>query len=108
MTEAEWLCDRPPPNVRLALSEREDRPSPPRATVRRVLRPHSALGCRAAKPGAAGSQWADDDDPIALTSADFYLSEAVLEAMRFIPSGESERATLASVIRDIFGDPFRP
>lgn len=50
----------------------------------------------------------DDDDPVALTDAEYYLSSALLEAMRLIPGGEGEQATLTSVIRDIFGNPFRP
>jgi hypothetical protein len=59
-------------------------------------------------PEWPGAGWADDDDQIALTDAEFHLSGAVLEAMRIMPDGEPERLTLASVIRDIFGDPFRP
>src|SRR5262245_38835167 len=55
------------------------------------------------------ADWSDDnDDQVALTNAEFHLSGAVLEAFRSIPGGDSERATLVTVVRDIFGNPFRP
>src|SRR4051812_27156117 len=55
--------------------------------------------------GQTGDQWADDeDDQIALTDAEFYLSWAVSEAMRSIPDGGGERVALAGDIRDIFGN----
>jgi hypothetical protein len=45
---------------------------------------------------------------VALENAELHLSGAVSEAMRAVGGGECERATLVALIRDIFGDPFRP
>jgi hypothetical protein len=109
VTEAEWLaCGDPRAMFHwLCLSRRSDRHRLGQLFVACCdLIPPSVAG---GSPMPEGHHWTDDDSrQIALTDAEFHLSEAVREAMRAIGSGESEQAALVALIRDIFGNPFRP
>jgi hypothetical protein len=50
----------------------------------------------------------DDHNQDALTQAQFHLGSAICEAIRMIGNGNGEPAYLVTVLRDIFGNPFRP
>jgi hypothetical protein len=107
MTEAEWLAARDLRSMFdwLRRSGRADRHRIGLLFVACCERipPSSTL---AEDRGRGHAHWPDDDDDqIALTQAEVHLSGAVLEAMRSIPG---EQAALATLIRDIFGNPFRP
>jgi hypothetical protein len=108
VTEAEWLTcgDARAMFHWLCLSRRSDR---------HRLGQLFVVCCDLIPPSVAGGSlmpevphWTDASRQIALTDAEFHLSEAVREAMRAIGSGESEQAALVTLIHDIFGNPFRP
>ncbi len=111
MTEAEWLtCDDPHGLFNWLCRSH--------ATDRYRLGLLFGACCDCIPPSAAeetahtptGGHWTDDDSSqIALAdeAAEYHLTGAVLEAMRAIGAGESERRVLAALIRDIFGNPFR-
>jgi hypothetical protein len=68
-----------------------------------LLPPSAAEG-----PGAGAAHRTDAGyGQIALTDAESHLSGAVWEAMRSVGSGRGEQAALATLFREIFGNPFR-
>src|SRR5262245_5266906 len=110
MTEADWLAATNPRTMFdwLRRSGEADRHRLGLLFVACCdLMPHSVSeGRDQGLEDAGGTD--DDDGHVALTDAEVQLSGAVLEAMRSIVGGESERASMVAVIRDIFGNPFRP
>jgi hypothetical protein len=108
MTEAEWLASSDPRRMFNWLWQN--------GTTNRHRIGHFFVVCCdlippsvAERQGTEGAYWtADEDSQIALTDAEFHLSGAVMEAMRAIGVGESERVRLGAILRDIFGNPFRP
>src|SRR5690242_730261 len=104
MTESQWLACADPQAMLswLGMSGR---------AVRHKLGLFFAACCSRLPPGAAvgaaGPRDGDNPDgPIARTDAVYHLYRAVSEVMRFIESGEGERAALVALLRDIFGNPF--
>jgi hypothetical protein len=49
-----------------------------------------------------------DYDQDALTEAQFHLGSAIYEAIRTIGNNNGEHAYLATILREVFGNPFRP
>jgi hypothetical protein len=105
MTEQEWLaCTEPAAMFKWLHSVRK--------AERRQLGLFFAACCSRIRPSiveerSKRTNYADwDDDPIALTEAQFHMLCAITEALRAIEN--SEYAPLAALLRDIVGNPFRP
>jgi len=105
VTETEWLtCTDPAAMLNWLHGIRK--------AERRQLGLFFAACCSRIRPSVVKershrTKYADrDDDPVALTEAQFYMLCAATEAIHVIRN--SEYAALAALLRDIFGNPFRP
>ncbi|VTR91873.1 Uncharacterized protein (Fragment) OS=uncultured bacterium PE=4 SV=1 [Gemmata massiliana] len=108
MTEAEWLaCEDPRAMFHwLRMNGTLNRPRLGLLFAACCdLIPHSV----AEQPAPGAVHWTDNEyDQAPLSDAQFQLSGAVVEAMRAIATSDIQQAVTVAVLRDIFGNPFRP